>query len=131
VVHLRRQLRRYFYAGEMARPPKLQGGLPTVKADWQWRGVTWVTTEAVLAGAWRQPGSKRLALVFVNVGDAPVTARLDYDLRPYGFSGEVHLRKITPAGPADVSGSAARLQREATFAPRAAWAWEVTPQAEL
>jgi len=38
VVHLRRQLRRYFYAGEMARPPQLTGNVPTVRADWQWGG---------------------------------------------------------------------------------------------
>ena len=38
VVTTRGQFRRYFYAGEMARPPKLIGNVPTVSADWQWSG---------------------------------------------------------------------------------------------
>ena len=37
VVRLRWQLRRYFYAGEMLRPPRLTGDIPTVRADWQWQ----------------------------------------------------------------------------------------------
>jgi hypothetical protein len=34
VIALRRQLQRYFTAGEMARPPKVEGEIPRVKADW-------------------------------------------------------------------------------------------------
>ena len=125
VVHLRRQLRRYFYAGQMARPPQLAGKVPTVRADWQWGGVDWVTTDAVLTGAWHEPLAKRLALVFVNVSDQPVTTRVDYDLRPYGFPGEVKLTKITPAGPAESTTTPPEIRRDVTFAPRTAWAWEV------
>ncbi len=127
VVQLRHLLRRYFYAGEMARPPKLVGTVPTVRADWQWGGTAWVSTDAVLTGAWHQPAQKRLALIFVNVSDQPVTARLDYDGRPYGFSsGEVKLTKITPQGPSDSSPTPPVLQREVAFPPRSAWAWEVS-----
>ncbi len=127
VVHLRRQLARYFYAGEMARPPRLVGNVPTVRADWQWGGVDWVTTDAVLTGAWHEPRAKKLMLVFVNVSDAPVTARVVYDLGPYGFSDkEVRVRKIGPAGPAETSRLAPRFARETTFPPRTAWAWEAT-----
>lgn len=126
VVHLRRQLRRYFYAGEMARPPKLAGTVPTVRADWQWGGTAWVTTDAVLTGAWRQPTAKRLVLIFVNVSDQAVTARVHYDARPYGFSiGEVRLTKITAEGLGEASPTPPVVDREVTFPPRSAWAWEM------
>ncbi len=52
VVRLRWLLKRYFYAGQMARPPKLIGQIPRVTADWQWSGEWPVTTDALLAGAW-------------------------------------------------------------------------------
>ncbi len=52
VVRMRYRLRRYFYAGEMLRPPALTGDIPRVRADWQWSGQWWVETDAVLTGAW-------------------------------------------------------------------------------
>ncbi len=127
VVRLRRQLRRYFYAGEMARPPKLTGTIPTVRADWQWSGPTWVTTDAVMAGAWHRPAESRLVLMFVNVDASPVTARVEYDLRPYGFSGaEVRITPLTAEGPQESFTSPPVLQRALACPPRSAWAWEVT-----
>jgi hypothetical protein len=128
VVDLRRQLRRYFYAGEMARPPKLVGPIPTVRADWQWGGTAWVTTNSVLTGAWHLPAEKRLALVFANVSDQPVTARVDYDTSPYGFGAESKLIKLTPDGAGDVSSTPSIIKREVVFAPRTAWAWEIRGQ---
>ena len=56
VAHVRYNLRRFFYAGQMARPPKLVGNVPQVTADWQWHGTWPVTTDAVLTGAWELPG---------------------------------------------------------------------------
>jgi hypothetical protein len=84
VVALRRRFAEYFYAGEMARPPKLRGAVPKVKADWQWSGEWWVTTDAVLAGAWRLPQTKRLLVLFVNVSDETVrfTSLVDPGLGP-------------------------------------------------
>jgi hypothetical protein len=126
MVHLRRRLAQYFCAGEMARPPRLAGKVPTVRADWQWGGVDWVTTDAVLTGAWRQPAARKLVLIFVNVSTEPVTARVDYDARAYGFSGAtVRVTKQTPAGPGESFTAPSTLAREATFPPRSAWAWEI------
>ncbi len=126
VVLLRHHLRRYFHAGEMARPPKLAGQIPTVRADWQWGGTAWVATDAVLTGAWRRPAEKRLALIFVNVGDQPLSARIAYDAKPYGFQGgELKLTKITPQGPGESGPTPPVLEREAAFPPRSAWAWEL------
>jgi hypothetical protein len=126
VVQLRRQLRRYFFAGEMARPPRLAGEVPTVRADWQWGGTAWVTTDAVLTGAWCLPAEKRLVLIFVNVSDQPVSARLDYDVGPGGPGGNTRkLRQINPGGPGESSNTPSVLRRDVTFPPRTAWAWEV------
>ena len=67
----------YFARGEMARPPKLIGNIPTVRADWQWGGSAWVTTDAVLTGAWHLPGENRLVLILANVSDEAVSAGVD------------------------------------------------------
>jgi len=126
VVLLRRKLARYFSSGEMARPPRLVGTVPTVRADWQWNGVDWVTTSAVLTGAWHQPASKRLVLVFVNVSDQPVTAQVEFDARPYGFADTtLSMTRIKPAEKDEVVSKSVQAPREATFPPRSAWAWEL------
>jgi hypothetical protein len=127
-VALRHRLRQYSAAGEMARPPKLLGEIPTVRADWQWGGTAWVTTDAVLTGAWHLPAEQRLALIFVNVSDQPVAGRLDYDMAPYGGSGRpLNLVQITPQDAGTPSPTPAVLQRAVTFPPRSAWAWEIKP----
>ena len=87
-VQLRWLLRRYFYAGEMLRPPALAGEIPSVKADWQWGGEDWVTTSAVLTGAWTLPAERKTVLIFANVSDAPVTASLDLKREDYGLGGK-------------------------------------------
>jgi hypothetical protein len=90
--------------------------------------VAWVTTDAVLTGAWHQPAAKRLVLIFANVGDQPVAARLRYDMRQYGFPDEpLQLVKVTAAGYGEATASGAVVERELTFPPRTAWAWEVRP----
>jgi len=128
VVHLRRQLARYLSVGEMARPPKLGGRIPTVRADWQWGGVDWVTTDAVLTGAWHQTNAQRLALIFVNVSTNEVKAQVNYDLRPYGLdSATIRLTTLSPEGPGLSSTAAAPLRRETVFPPQSAVAWELEP----
>jgi hypothetical protein len=127
-VHLRRKLVRYFYAGEMARPPKLAGDMPKVRADWQWGGAAmWVTTDAVLTGAWREPQAKRVVLLFANVGDKPIAARLRYDMREAGLTaGSVKVAQITPTSDEAPSASPPTVDRVMTFPPRAVVALEVT-----
>jgi hypothetical protein len=130
VVLARGQLGRYFYAGEMARPPKLMGDIPSVRADWQWSGHLWITNEAVFSGAWQIPKTKRLVMIFANVGDEPVSAKLRFDPVAYG----IHARKMVyqtrldgdaPAGELPVS-----LERQSVFErpvvikPRRVQTWE-------
>ena len=126
VVRLRWQLRRYFYAGEMCRPPQLEGEIPKVRSDWQWVGEWWVTTDAVLTGAWRLPQENKLILIFVNVGDEPVSAQFHFDGSQYGIDGEqVHVTNITQEGTGEIFVAPRAFQRELNFPPRTAWAWEV------
>jgi Domain of unknown function (DUF6259) len=125
VVLLRRKLAEYFQDGEMARPPRLVGNVPTVRADWQWNGVDWVTTSAVLTGAWHQPRARRVVLLFANVNDQPVTARVDFDPRPYGLA-VAKMTRISPSGNDEVVPNWIEAMHQATFPPRSAWAWEMT-----
>jgi hypothetical protein len=127
-VRLRWALRRYFSAGEMARPPRLQGDIPRVQADWQWSGAWPVTTDAVLTGAWRLESENRLVLLFINVSDAPVTAGVRLDLAAYGMkgaNGTFRVTTVTPAGPGESWGTPSALDRRVPFEPRTAVAWEV------
>jgi hypothetical protein len=128
VVQLRAKLNRYFAAGEMARPPRLLGPVPTVRADWQWSGEWWVTTDAVLTGAWQLPAEKRIALLFVNVSDQSVTAKLSPETAAPGVSPRrVRAQSITPVGPdAGTQDWLAIVERPMTFLPRKAVAWELT-----
>jgi len=125
VVGLRWQLRRYFYAGEMARPPRLEGSIPTVRADWQWSGPTWITTDAVLIGAWRLPKENRLAVLAVNMGDQAAKAKLAIDTGAYGLAGQrLRVTDISPQG-AGTSAEVSRIwQSEIQFLPGKAMAWE-------
>ncbi|MHC4178253.1 MAG: DUF6259 domain-containing protein [Planctomycetota bacterium] len=128
VVRLRWRLRRYFYAGRMARPPKLQGEIPKVRADWQWSGEWWVSTDAVLSGAWRLADENRCAVLLVNVSDKPVATRLNVDASDCGFSGpKVRLTKVDSEGPGESLTVPRVFQRELTLPPRTAAAWELTP----
>lgn len=127
VVSLRWELRRYFYAGEMARPPKLAGQIPKVRADWQWSGEWWVTTDAAMAGAWRLPQQNKCVLLFVNVGDQPVSTSVELDAGSYGLSGEkVRLTVLGGQGPNESFDLPRVSGRELKLPPRSALAWELS-----
>lgn len=126
-VQLRWKLRRYFCAGQMARPPKLAGDIPNVTADWQWSGVWPVTTPAVMTGAWHLPAEQRVVLLFANVADQPLTATVQCDLREVGLTASsLSRRKWTPQGEPEALGTFSPALRETiTFPPRSLWAWEI------
>jgi hypothetical protein len=86
-----------------------------------------VTTDAVLTGAWRLEKEQKLALLFVNVSDGAVAAGVRLNLNEYGLKGETFRVTTSSAeGPGEVWESPAALERRVDFAPRKAWAWEVT-----
>ena len=130
LARLRSKLSRYFYAGEMARPPRLSGSVPKVKADWQWSGEWWVTTDAVLAGAWRLPREHRLLLLFVNVSDTSVTADIQNNPTDWGLRDATAGSRLTTSRDGN-DGNASQApvtfsgwHEPITFAPRQAQAWE-------
>jgi hypothetical protein len=127
LVQLRAKFNRYFAAGEMARPPKLLGDIPTVKADWQWSKDWWVTTDAVLTGAWQLPKEKRLVLLLVNVSDQPVTATLPFDAARHGIRSKRLQATIatTTSAVAETRSLPTRFSQSITFPPRQAQAWEL------
>jgi hypothetical protein len=128
-ARLRWQVRRTFYAGEMQRPPRLRGEIPTVRADWQWQSEqdTWVAMDAVVTGAWQVPGENRLLLLFANVSDRPVIATLVFDAREYGIAADrLQVTKLQgPDEPAEQEWWPSSTQCAVTFAPQRALALEL------
>ncbi len=130
VARVRHHLRRHFYAGQMARPPRLIGDIPAVTADWQWSGVWPVTTDAVLTGAWELPRERKLAMIFANVSDEPITARLAFDAAAYGLGqGKLRVAAVTADGPGEAEPLGKQLDGELTFQPRSARAYEIVAPA--
>jgi hypothetical protein len=126
VVQLRWQIRRYFYAGEMLRPPELIGNIPDVKADWQWAGEWWVTTPAVLTGAWKLPQNDKLVMIFVNVSDETVSAKLNVNTTEYGITDkELKLIIIDSESHSEKNIPSSELNTSITINPRTAIIWEI------
>ena len=116
--------------GDMARPPVLKGNMPTITADWQWGGKMMVTTDAVLAGAWksRAPGGK-LAAIFVNVTDKPVQTQWVFDGAQYSFASAKRLKLAlrTETGIGASEAVAPKFTRTLDVPAYTAWAFEITP----
>jgi hypothetical protein len=126
IVKFRWHLRRYFYAGEMARPPKLIGDIPKVRADWQWAGEWWVETDAVLTGAWKLPQENKLVLLFVNVSDQPVTATVAFNGHGYGLrQPQIAVTSVTADGKGSPQMHPSIFRRLLTLPPKTALAWEI------
>jgi hypothetical protein len=127
LVQLRAQFNRYFAAGQMDRPPRLVGAMPKVKADWQWSGEWWVTTDAVLTGAWRLAAAKRLALFFVNVSDQPVGTVVRFNAGERGLrSRKLRLQETVQGKTVKPWETVpAALERPLNLPPREARVWEL------
>ena len=128
LARLRKHVRQYFDAGEMARPPRLPHDLPKVKADWGWAGGNWwVTTPTLLTGAWRLPSEDRVLLLFVNVGDQPATTEVAIDAGEYGLlAPRVQLVEIGEEGPLSPQVHQRSFRQELTLGPRMARAFELS-----
>lgn len=126
MVRLRWQLRRYFYAGEMGRPPRLGSDIPTVRADWQWHGERWVTTDAVRTGAWLLPQERRAVLLAVNVSDEEVNTQVEYDPADHGLPGErIRVTPITGNQAGKPLTSRREIRLPVVLGPRETMAWEL------
>ncbi len=129
LVRLRWKLRRYFFAGRLARPPKLPDTAGEMRADWQWGGERWITLKKVQAGARLLPQEKSLLLLFANASDEPIKTVFRFEGEKYGlkadrFSAKVHtgetiLKQFT-------------LQKNEMktleLSPFEAVAWEIAPE---
>jgi hypothetical protein len=125
-IALRWRLKKYFYAGRMARPPKLIGDVPKVTADWQWHGEWPITTSAIMAGAWRLQNENKVVLLFANVSDKPVSVQVQFDRKEYGlFGGTLRATKVTSAGSQDNLAIQPIDKIKVDFAPRSVFAWEI------
>jgi len=128
IVHLRWRLRRYFYAGQMARPPRLGGDIPTVTADWQWHGVWPVTTAAAMSGVWQLPDENKTVLLMVNVSDQPIATHLELDAAEYGISSDrLRVAVIRSDGQGESFTLSRSFRHDLTLPPRTAVAWELVP----
>ena len=129
-IELRWRLKEYFYAGRMARPPKLIGKVPAVTADWQWRGEWPITTDAVMTGAWQSAAADqdKVVLLFANVSDNSLATHLEFNAGEYGLPGKLlKVTTITPAGLQSEFTLRTVDQPELKLTPRTVLAWEMTP----
>ena len=125
-IELRWKLKKYFYAGQMARPPKLIGEIPKVTADWQWRGEWPITTNAIMAGTWRLANENKIVLLFVNVSDKSLSIHIEFDPNEYGLRGKTfQATKVTPAGSQNKFIIEAVGKIGVEFAPQSVFAWEI------
>jgi len=127
-IQLRWRLKEYFYRGHMARPPKFKTPSPKVTADWQWSGVWPVTTDAVLAGAWRILQENRVVLLFANVADSPFASHLELNPGDYGLGDKpLTVIALAPDGTKGEPVTSPIDRHELKLAPRSVLAWEITP----
>jgi len=97
-----------------------------VTADWQWSGHWPVTTDALMAGAWRLPKEKKLVLLLVNVSDEAIEATLDFDAARYDLPpGSLTLARIEQDKSGKTESVPRAFQRAVSAGPRQAWAWEI------
>jgi hypothetical protein len=125
-VRLRHHLRRYFYAGEMARPLKPGGEVPQVTADWQWRGEWPVTLSAVQIGTWRLPKDGKVVFLFANVSMEYVEAEVAFDAADYGLDAERLRRTVITADGHGETEQVSRTLKETLELPASTvLAWEL------
>ncbi len=127
-IQLRWRLKDYFYRGHMARPPRLAGQIPTVTADWQWHGEWPITTDAVMTGAWQLPRENKVAFLFANVSDRPLTLHLEFNPKDYHLSDiSTAMTTIRPDGIQGQSTILLTDQGQVVLAARSVVAWELAP----
>lgn len=106
-------------------------GGPKVTADWQWSGEWPVTTEAVLAGAWRLPAEGRVLLMFVNVSDEAIKFTFPIEPGALGLTGE-RVQRIVSVDGGQSSESrpfATDPAEEIALPPQSVLSWELLPAA--
>jgi len=126
LVQVRAKLVRYFYAGEMARPPRVIGSVPKIEADWQWHGKMVITDDALYRGCWLLPQEKRLVVMAVNAADEEIRVRLEIDAARWGLpEKELHVRLITPTEDVEQGPSPPQWHCDVVLPARSVRAWDL------
>ncbi len=125
LVLLRAEAVRFFYAGEMVRPPRVSGNIPQLRADWQWQGSMWVTTNAVLTGAWAIPRERKAIAFVVNAAEEELSVRVTADTRQWGLNtSQVRVTPVLPEGRQQTAEGPCMWSVDITLPPCSAQAWE-------
>jgi hypothetical protein len=128
VGRIRTVLARYLTRGEMLRPPKVTGNVPTVRGDWRWLEEWWVEFDAFLTGAWRLPGLPAVALMAINIADEPVEAVLEIPAHEYGLTcNRLQAAALAPESRTRLTARSGNSNFDLQLPPRTAMAWELSP----
>ena len=119
---LRYELRDCLAEGEMARPPRLEGDIPELTADWAWSGVWPITTPALRSGSFKARGG-RLAVLFANVSEKPISVAWDFDAADYGLGNSLQMVTQTEDGAGQTETMPGKFSRSLTIPPRTAMAY--------
>lgn len=127
-AQLRHRLLDFLAWGRMARPPRVEGSIPDVTADWAWSGKWMVTDSALQKGAWWAKDG-RLLLVFANTSGQPVSAELVFDPRTYGWPADaaVTVTEQTVEGTGQPVTETGRFRRALELPPRGLLALVLQP----
>jgi hypothetical protein len=121
-VRLRNRLARYFYAGEMARPPQL-GAAPTVTANWDWHGEI-VTTAAAFGGLWKIADERKAVLLLANVSEKPVEVQLD--TARLDLAGDMSRLQLAPVALDGMANPTLKTGKNAlSLPPQSLYAWQL------
>ncbi|MDO5582067.1 MAG: DUF6259 domain-containing protein [Planctomycetia bacterium] len=137
-IRFRWQARSYFYKGRMARPPVFLDPIPTITADWVWGTKPNTTTKSALqCSVWRIPDyqaaqkgkdrTKSAIVIFSNVSDQAITARVDIHAAELGFTKEnCSMQKITSEGKEPARLSLELLNQKIVFPAGTSWGYEIS-----
>jgi len=139
LAQVRWELREYFYAGKMGRPPQLHTQVAPITADWKWQGKSVVTLPAILTAQWLLPSKQRGVVLGVNMLPEPVPAILSANLGEGISSGKGKENFLIPAArvitcrPAQIPTGVidnSEWRVEVTFPGLTAYVWEFSLRSE-
>ena len=143
LVHFRHHAIKYFYLGELSRPPELRGEVPEWSENWNIFGRYAVNATPVVQTAvrrimdyeyaddgsriWESGKVRSALLILTNYSDNDANAGLEIDWKEIGIDPETaKARKLTSSGestPFELS----RLKEELTFPASQTWGIEIFP----
>ncbi|NMC19139.1 MAG: hypothetical protein GYA33_01855, partial [Thermogutta sp.] len=102
------------------------GEIPKLRADWQWGGTMWVTTDAVFRGCWAIPREKRLLVLAVNAAEEPIPVRIEVDAARWGLPDRpLTVRRLDAEAGEVPQDSPANWGVDVVLPPASVYAWEL------